>query len=452
MSDNPFAEPGNDDRTIIVPRSALPFLAPHGPDQARNQAENRLDDWRSDLGIDPGAEFASLPTGHASPILAAATPLLSLVARLRNLVSVPDPAMLRADAVTEVRRYEQVLRDKGIPIDLVRMSHYALCASLDDVVQNTPWGSRGPWADASLVSTFHQEVRSGDRFFELLTRLRESPARFLSVIELMYLCMSLGMRGRYRLSPRGLAEHERVREDTYLVVLQQRGAAEKALSPQWRGVSAPYRAPGTELPLWLTALVAAGLVGGLFVWATLDLNRASDDLFDSALQLPPATMPNIARTGPPREIRPVTTPPGDRETLARLLAPEIREQLATVTGTEAAPVIRIESTGMFAVGSAELLPRFDGVLDRIATALRARGGPVHVIGYTDSQPVHTMAFPSNFQLSLARARVVATALGRTVEPGRVTVEGRADADPIASNTTEAGRRQNRRVEIVCGPA
>ena len=72
-----------------------------------------------------------------------------------------------------------------------------------------------------------------------------------------------------------------------------------------------------------------------------------------------------------------------------------------------------------------------------------------VDGYTDNQPIHTVQFPSNFQLSAARAeaarRIIVRALG---DPGRVAAQGHADADPIASNATPEGRDQNRRIEVV----
>ena len=449
MSDNPFAEPEDDDRTIIVPRPAAPQAA-----SAAQPVGCAPPDGDAPLfaAWDGGVAFKALPNASASPIISAAAPLLSLLAGLRNIVAVPDPARLRGRAVDEVRHFEQVLRDRSVPIDLIRLGHYALCASLDDVVQNTPWGSRGPWADASLVSTFHQEVKSGDRFFELLARLRESPGRFLPVIELMYLCMSLGMRGRYRLRPRGPAEHDSVREETYLVIVRQRGMAEKELSPRWRGVSAPYRALRREIPVWLAALIAAGIVGGLFAWITLTLNEASDGVFELALALPPVTMPAIARSEPPRPPVAIALPPGGREVLARALASDIRAGVLTVTGTEANPVIRLQSTGMFAVGSATPLPRFRPVLARVAAALKERRGEVRVVGYTDNQPIHTMAFPSNYQLSVARARSVAAVLGQAIDPARISADGRADADPIASNDTAAGREKNRRVEIVAGAA
>ena len=89
------------------------------------------------------------------------------------------------------------------------------------------------------------------------------------------------------------------------------------------------------------------------------------------------------------------------------------------------------------------------LLERIAAALRSESGSLQVIDYTDNQPVRTVRFPSNFQLSVARANAVRAIIARDVgDPARVSAEGRADADPIASNATAEGREQNRRIEIV----
>ncbi len=59
---------------------------------------------------------------------------------------------------------------------------------------------------------------------------------------------------------------------------------------------------------------------------------------------------------------------------------------------------------MFASGSATVDPRFVPVLNRIGAALKDEQGSIEIIGYTDNQPIQTVQFPSNFQLSAARAR------------------------------------------------
>ncbi len=144
-------------------------------------------------------------------------------------------------------------------------------------------------------------------------------------------------------------------------------------------------------------------------------------------------------------------PPAHHELdrLAGFFAPEIRQGLVAIAGTEADPVIRIRNEGMFASGSASIESSFLPLLTRIGHVLVGEQGRVDVVGYTDNQPIHTIRFPSNFQLSSARsaaaAHIITAALG---DPGRVSAEGRSDADPIADNSTEAGRKRNRRIEVV----
>jgi chemotaxis protein MotB len=75
--------------------------------------------------------------------------------------------------------------------------------------------------------------------------------------------------------------------------------------------------------------------------------------------------------------------------------------------------------------------------------------PVRVEGNTDDQPIHSALYPSNWELSTARANAVLEFLiGEHVQQGRLSVAGYADQHPVASNATAAGRSANRRVDIV----
>lgn len=443
MSDNPFAEPEDDDRTIIRP---MPGGAPRGPAPASPA--------RPSAAFPPAAARPAEGSQNigfgADPLAAAAAPLLALMARLRNTATPPDAGDLRERTVAELRRFERTARDAAIELELLRPAHYALCASLDDVVLNTPWGSSGSWSARSLVSTFHQEVRSGERFFDLLQKMNASPGKFLPVIELMYLCLSLGFVGRYRLSPRGTGELETLRQDTYAIIARQRALAHAELSPHAGGLDAPYRPSRLAVPVWVAATTALALAAFAFLFVLSGLNTSSDALYARMLSAPPSHMPAIsraARVPPPPP--PPSAMPTDADRLRAFLAPEIRQGLVSVVGTPAEPVIRIGNRGMFPSGQAVVQPAFKGLLGRIGQALATEKGAVKVIGYTDDQPIHTVAFPSNFALSSARARaagaVIATAIG---QPSRITAEGRADAEPIAPNTTAEGREQNRRIEIV----
>jgi len=448
MSDNPFAEPEDDNRTVIRPTPGRRRTPPPQPDAgtpAPPPAEPRtpaaMAEGTEDIAVGPDV------------LAVAAAPLLQLMARLRNTASPPDSGDLYQRTVRQMRMFEEEARDKGVPLEQMRPAHYALCASLDDIVLNTPWGSSGTWSQRSLVSTFHQEVRSGERFFDVLKQMCDNPGRFLPVIKLMYICMSLGFVGQYRLSRRGIGDINRIREETYAVIARQQKAAEPDLAPHTKGVNAPYRPVRFIVPLWVAAAAGLGIAGALFLWFSISLNSASDTVYARLHAAPPDKMPTITRT-PVVEPAPVVAvaPPPEPSALDKLrqfLKPEIDQGLVEVIGTPAQPLVRIIGRNMFASGSATLTASFKPLLERIGLALKEEAGPVKVVGYTDDQPIRTIAFPSNFQLSTARAQAASTLIGASIgDASRLTVEGRADADPIAPNTTPEGRERNRRIEVV----
>jgi len=450
MTDNPFSEPEDSDRTIIRPmpggrRPAPPAAPVASPFDAIQQPVP------AQSNTDVGWVFTH-PT--AGPLIAAAAPLLQLLARLRNTMSQPDSGELRERAVREVRRFEEVSRAQNIPMEQLRPAHYALCASLDDVVLATPWGSQGAWAARSMVSTFHQEVRSGERFFDVLAQLRQNPGNFLPVLELMYFCLSLGYMGRYRLSPRGPAEIDKLREDTYAVIRRQRPAGEAALSPHWQGVDAPYRAKRFSVPVWLSGVVALGALGLIFGTCLFSLAQKSDAQFQAAVTAPPATMPNIVRAQ--SVVAPAEPAPSGPTILDRLngfLSPEIAAGKVSVLGTVSTPIVRINNQGLFGSGSAVVEDDDVPLLQKIGTALGRETGTVVVTGYSDNQPIHTLQFPSNFELSTARAQAAAAIMDQTIgDESRISAKGMGDAQPVASNDTAAGRAQNRRIEIVLNHA
>jgi len=104
----------------------------------------------------------------------------------------------------------------------------------------------------------------------------------------------------------------------------------------------------------------------------------------------------------------------------------------------------------FDSGSATLKPQALGILDKVAVILAGEHEhPIVVEGHTDSQPIHGSLYPSNWELSGARAAaVVRDFVGDGVNSRRVSFSGYGSNEPIATNSTAAGRSKNRRVEVV----
>jgi len=90
------------------------------------------------------------------------------------------------------------------------------------------------------------------------------------------------------------------------------------------------------------------------------------------------------------------------------------------------------------------------ILDEVAPILADIPNHIRVEGHTDDVPISTAQFPSNWELSTARATNVLQYLleGEVVDPDQLTAAGYGEYRPVASNETEEGRAQNRRVDIV----
>jgi type VI secretion system protein ImpK len=142
-------------------------------------------------------------------------------------------------------------------------------------------------------------------------------------------------------------------------------------------------------------------------------------------------------------------PSGIGNRFRQFLEPEIRAGLVQVFEDAQTVTVRLTNRNMFGSGEATLGASYTPLLGRIGEALQDEAGAVLVNGYTDNQKIRTPRFPSNFELSQARADAVAGVLrSKLSDPKRVEPKGRGEADPIASNATPDGRQQNRRTEII----
>ncbi len=468
MNDNPFSEPEDNEKTVVrvptggrgqtqSPASVAPLQPPAAsPFAAGSAAVSGGASGSAPAPLAPPAprlagEAEALPKVGRSPMVAAAAPLLDLLARIGAAPSaVAKGEELRDRAMRALQVFEADCRAAKVTDEQLRAGHYALCAALDDTALATPWGQASGWAGRSLSSTFHQDVRSGDRFFDLLAGLQKDPGRYLPALEICYLCLALGLRGRYRLDARGTAELDRIREGLYQLLQKVNGGFERELSPRWRGVDAPHTGPGRRIPAWVAPAVALSLLALGWVWASSSINSRGDDLAQRLAQLPPAQPPALERSA--AVVAPAALAPAAGDVVNRFrefLAPEIKEGLVVVEGDAQRLLIRVLSKGMFDSGSADVQPRFVTLLQRVGEGLRTENGRVAVVGHSDNIPIRTVRFPSNFQLSAARAEAARVILANSAGQGeRFSSVGRADTEPLAPNTTPAGREANRRIDIV----
>ena len=439
---NPFAA-FESDRTIIKPSAGRGPRPADGAAPPAAASATAGPGWAA-ANPPPGAHDSAELPAHASlnPLVQAAAPLLSAAPRLRAMARHPNPSALRESLAESVRRFEASARAQGLPNDQVIAARYVLCTLLDEAASSTPWGGSGAWASQSLLVQFHNESWGGEKVFQLLTRLAENPAQHRNLLELVYVTLSLGFEGRYRVLDNGRAQLDDLRGRLAQMLRGLAGPVEKTLSLQWQGVATATQRLRDGVPLWVVAAAAAVLLMLVFIALRFALNVQTDTTF-SALQ---ALDAKVAKAPALPPAAPTSAPPAPR--LAQLLQADIAAGAVQVKDLSDRSTVTVLGDTLFDPGSADVASRAKPLFERVAAALNQVPGPVLISGHTDNQPIRSLRFPSNWHLSKERAESVRKLLAATVKPDRLNAEGRADTEPVADNGTADSRARNRRVEIM----
>lgn len=162
---------------------------------------------------------------------------------------------------------------------------------------------------------------------------------------------------------------------------------------------------------------------------------------------------SVSRVGVDHQIVPSPKAMADMQKISDEVEHDLKElveaKLVNIYKTTMGVEIEINSNLLFRSGDARLSPKAISVLNKIALTLNKTTADINVEGFTDNIPIHTERFPSNWELSSARAASVVRLFSRLeVNPDRLKAVGFGEYRAIASNETATGRKKNRRVTIV----
>jgi chemotaxis protein MotB len=127
----------------------------------------------------------------------------------------------------------------------------------------------------------------------------------------------------------------------------------------------------------------------------------------------------------------------------------VAQDLLSVQGNEEWLEIELKSSLLFDVGEARAGQQAEPIMRELAATLSDSALPIRVEGFTDDRPIATAAFPSNWELSSARAASIVKLLAANgIDPARLAAIGYGEFQPISENATEQGRAANRRVSLM----
>jgi type VI secretion system protein ImpK len=402
----------------------------------------------------PALRVDDLVAPNANPIMRAGGPLLLLLGRLRVALLRASFASLMEQVADAIKFFEKDIRSAGISEQQANSAKYILCATADDIVQHIPTDDRHVWAQYSMLSRFFGERVGGVRFFEILTHHKLDPLMNYPVLELQHACLALGFQGMYRANPSGLATLQQIQRDLYETLRRVRPKVMSDLSPHWQGQSLAIDSTRVRVPVWVVSAAAGVLLFGTYVMLRLLLSGNSEAIAAQTATMHPIEKIEVHRILPAPPPPPPPPPPPTQVTQVQRIRNNIPSQIGdcriTVDQTATQIVIRLCDI-TFRPGQADVLDQFKPVATRIGAVVNDETGKIKVVGHTDSNPIKNVRFPSNWHLSMERAKAVAALIKSSLtDPSRVSVDGKGADAPIASNSTPEGRRRNRRVEVQIG--
>jgi len=174
----------------------------------------------------------------------------------------PDP--LRKEVAHLFQELDKRGQRFGYGEEDIKAVRYALCALLDETILNSRWAHKDSWADRPLQLEYFGEHMAGERFFDLLDRVRGKGARKVDLLEIFCMTLILGFQGRYKL--RGSEELRNLIRELVGEIAGHRGAA-RTLSPHGQIPEEPPEAPPRALPrwVWVTGLTSILVVILLFI-------------------------------------------------------------------------------------------------------------------------------------------------------------------------------------------
>jgi type VI secretion system protein ImpK len=203
--------------------------------------------------------------------------LMAFALQLKRSKDPGDAEAMRLKVDEQFRALETKARQADVPQEDVQQAKYAICAFVDEMILTSSWGLKESWADKPLQLAYFNDFAAGEEFYNRIDTLRG--AKKNSVLEVYYLCLALGFRGKY-VDLQGM-EKKKVLMDTMLREI--RGAAPApgtgGLSPSWQP---PDAMPGIvkNFPAWFVAAACGLIVILLFILLSTLLGSSAERVIE----------------------------------------------------------------------------------------------------------------------------------------------------------------------------
>lgn len=258
-------------------------MAVENPEQQRHYDSLLFDEVKN---IDADQDYwFKLRGENINPLIDAATPLIGMALRVRRMTCCETIDVIYKHAVEEVKAIEVELTESGYEHAVILAYRYIFCSFIDETVMSTSWGADSVWAGHSLLTRFHNETWGGEKVFTILSRLENEPSRYKDLLEFIYLCLSLGFEGRYRVMPHGREEYEKIINRLFLMLQRLEDKEPQDLTRATDNVVTTKYRLTKQTPLWVVLSGFIASWGAVFVVYSILLHNKSINVIEQLTQV-----------------------------------------------------------------------------------------------------------------------------------------------------------------------
>lgn len=216
-----------------------------------------------------------------NPLLDAAMALFGLSFRLATLDHHRNVQKLYDDVSNQIRSVLEEVRQLGYDDASFKAYSYSLCLFMDETVMSRPWGVKSIWSHHPLLSEFHKETWGGEKFFTLLERMATEAAKYQDVLEFMYFCVCLGLKGKYAVHDKGDEQLQKIISRLQRLIRELRGPTPQQLTDPLANVAPRDFRIHRQWPWWSPWLVASALLTGIYAVYAWRLNAVTQQVLMS---------------------------------------------------------------------------------------------------------------------------------------------------------------------------
>jgi type VI secretion system protein ImpK len=201
-----------------------------------------------------------------------------LILQLRATNDYGSASILKSRVIEMFDKFENNARRIGIDNERVRLAKFALVAFLDETIISSEWTEKNEWLSEPLQIKLFDTFNAGEEFFTNMSNLRQRTSANKDVLEIYYLCLSLGFKGKYQLqSPENL---RRIIDDLNLELHPDAFRSIDALSPNGKPRQSIVQTVKTGLPLWVYPVTALIILIIFYFIMSFSISGKLDDVVD----------------------------------------------------------------------------------------------------------------------------------------------------------------------------